>query len=328
MENILIASQVGAIATIASIAELDDMVTGDVIAVGDGRKVFGIGTVAADLTAIKEIVFITKLATGQFKKSVSIPRDQIVIYNEQLYSAPQNKIVRIGGITEPLSLVIPNTGEGNITARNLSYNHTIAKQRVDISVQKIPTETAEAYVDRVVLAFNAAMAKQGTVFTAAAKVIDGTNTYIGITFTNVNEHVDLALSLDGIFAGVVPVIVQEAKMALGKGEDVLNMEKDFSRNQGNAGYENLTDLWYNQPNASAIGTNYNMVTLGWDGIAPRGATSRMHVANNTLSFAFPTASNFGTITGWFTVILGTRYALVGGTDPGDEPDQNLIDNTH
>jgi hypothetical protein len=325
MENLLVVKQIGAIATIASIAELDDMIVGDLIAVGDGREIIGVGSAAADLTSLKEIKFITKLADGKFRVSAPINRFNITSYSEQLYSAPQNKVVRIGGITALLTLNIPSTGEGNITVRNLSYDHTIATQRINASVTKNANETPEAYVDRVIAQLNTAMTNTGNVFATAAKVIDGTNTFLGITFTCANEHVDLALSLDGIFAGVVPVTTTEAKCGLGKGTDILAMEKDYTKNLGNSGYVELPDLWYSAPNQVDSALNFNVITLGWDGIASTATTNRQ-VARNTMTFAAPTASTFATITAFFQLILGNTYAMVGGAEPGDEPDTNAIDN--
>ena len=332
MENLFVVKTLGA-GTIADINELDEMVVGDLVAVGDGHKLIKTGSVAADLTGIDTIKFITKLADGRFRTSAPIHRRPLTVYNEQLYVAGQPKIIRVGGITEALGLVIPSEGEGNIGVQNLSYNHAIATQRVNVSLVKKAWQTPEQYVDAVVAELNASAARvavDGVPFFVAAKINDAGGppaTYFGITFTFANEHIDPAIQLDGIFEGAAKVTTQEAVVALGKGSDILAMEKDFTRNLGNAGYVQLPDLWYSNPNESSASANYNVATIGWQGVSPHGATSSMTVAQNSLTFAVPTTSTFATITAFLQLIFSTAYIAAGGSVIGDVPDTNAIDNT-
>jgi hypothetical protein len=299
------------------------MIVGDLIAIGDGRKVIGVGSAAADLSDIKEVRFMTKVANGRFKTSVPIARKNITSINRADYSAPQNKVITLGGVTEPLSFDIPTTGEGNITARNLSYNHTIATQRVNVSVEKLASETPEQYIDRVVAKLNASPGNNPDFF-IAEKVVSGA--YLGITITTANEHVDLDVTMDGIFEGASKRVTQNARVSLGKGADVVAMERDYNKNQGDGGYVELTELWYANPIEASAGVNYNIFTLAWEGVATRG-TKTSQVANNTLALAVPTTESitpFGTL---LALIFGNTYEPVGGFETATQTDNNPINQT-
>lgn len=322
MESTFIAKTVGAVATITSLQTLDSMISGDIIAVGDGRKVIGKGSVVADLSDIKEVMFITKTAEGKFRNSVSIPREAIRSLNYQVYSAPQATVVTIGGITEPVALDIPQTGEANITVSNLSYNHNVATQRMNVSIDKRGFETPEAFVDRLVAKLN--VANTNVPFFTAAKVKDGTSAFLGITITAVDESIDLNISLDGILEFASKVVTTAPKFALGKGADVRRMEQESSKNLGNHGYIENTDLWFNMPMQSNIADNYNGFTIDWAGVAIRSISKATVVANNTMSIFIPTTATAADFKAFFALIIGNTYEPIGGFETGTQTDENTI----
>lgn len=283
MENILVAKKAIDVSTYANLKEaLDAAAVGDIIGVGDGRVLLGTNTVTADLFGIRSVQFVVKLGITNFRTSVSIPRENIKTWNIQLHTSAVNAVYRLGGTTALTSLVIPSIGEGNLILKNLSYNHAIPTQRVSYSVTKKSTETVEAFIDRVVLELNELSALQIKPFYTAVKVGSAPN--FGIDFTTSDTSVDLSISRDGIFMDAAFSQTVSANPPLGAGADVVRMEKDMSRHQGNHGYVENTDLWYKTPLVAKEDLIYEIGTLSWEGIAP-ARTALMPVASNTLSFA-------------------------------------------
>lgn len=272
MDNILVVTKAGNVAGLANTGELNELAIGDLIAIGDGHVFIGADSTIDVLSAVKEVVFLVKTADKKFRRSVSIPREYITNFNIQEYSAPQNKIVRVGGITSVLRLEIDDSsfGEANVSIRNMSYDHTVSTQRINVSLLKRVSETGVAFVQRLVAEINKAMAKQALSFGTATFIqgVDPDDINTGFTFETANPHVDLAIALDGLLLGASVVTTQEAKVSFGKGEDVLAMEKNLSKHLGNSNYEQLTDLWYKEPFVANPATNYDMATLRWDGMAP------------------------------------------------------------
>ena len=283
MENILIAYTVKDTSLLLTVEDaIDSLTAGELLAIGNDNIILGSTTLAAGLVGVKEVMFVVGLGNGKTKNSVSIPRRNITSYNQQVSTTPQVKQIRVGGTTAPLALVIPSTGEANILLKNLSYNHGIATQRISYSTMKKATETPEQFVDRVVLEINATMALQSTPFATASKVIASGN--IGIDFTASSEHIDLFVGRDGIFATSAYSVIQEAKVGIGAGVDVIAMEKDMQRHHGDSGYQTNGDLWYKEPLQAKADTRYDLTTIYWNGIADT-PTSSMLVAKNVLQFA-------------------------------------------
>lgn len=319
MENVLVVKNATDIST-GTFNSLEDyfaaMVVGDILVVGDGKEVYGLGdTVAA---GIQEVQFFTKINTGKIICSVSIPRKNIISISNQDHTTGQNLKLRVGGTTSGTSLVIPSTGEGNFLLKNLSYNHLISTQRNSISVIKKASETAEAYIDRVVLTVNNTMAALTFPYCTAVKV--GSSPNFGIDFEATSPNVDLFVGVDGIFVDYPSYSVQDAKVPLGAGVDVLAMEKDVSKNKGNGGYVENTDLWYSQPLQTNITANYDIATILWDGIHS-SPTSSKKVASNKLAIAVEVDDDTTNVTDIILSLVSTVAAVViDGTE--DNVDEN------
>jgi hypothetical protein len=327
MESTFIAETVGAVENIATLQDLDNMAVGDFIAVGDGRVVIGIDSTPASISDVKEVMFITKTADRKFRNSVSIPREAIRSLNYQAYSAPVAKVITIGGTTALLALNIPATGEANITVKNLSYNHNIATQRLNVSITKRGTESVLAFVNRLVAKLN--VSNTAVPFFTAAKVeaTVGADTFYGITITAANDSVDLDIHMDGILEFAPKRVTTQPKNGLGKGADVLRMEQESSKNLGNHGYIENTDLWFNMPMEAVASANYNGFSLAWAGIAIRSISKATVVANNTMSIFVPTTSDATPFNVLFALIIGNTYEPVGGFETGTQTDSNAIDET-
>ncbi len=320
MENILILKKVADVAGFANIpAAMDGIAIGDLIAVGDDKKLLGGDSVAADLVGIRYVQFFTKLSTETIRPSVPVDRETITRYNYQTAKDAVLQVARLGGTTAPLSLVIPTTGDTGLVLRNMSYNHTIASERVSVNLTKKTSETAEAFVDRLVAEINAQQALLFVPFVTAAKIVSGA--FLGITFTNTNSNVDFNLSLNGFLVGSAYSITTQPVAPIGAGVDILNMEKDFSRHRGYQGYAELGDLWYTQPSETLITRKYHVATLKWDGMAETPSTS-FKAATNHLQFSVDTTLDAGTI----TVDAFLKLIADVATTTLIEPDTEATDN--
>lgn len=330
MDNLLVITGVESKANFATVESLSGLGVGKLIAVGDGRKIIGSDAVAADLADIKEIQFFTKLtSTGKLRCSVLIPRYNVVNINTQLATASQAQVQRIGGITAALGLNIPTEGEGFITIVNKSYNHAINTQRVSVSRVKKASETPTDYMTAIVASINTAVSALAVPFFSAALINDAGGppaTYFGINVTTLSDNVDMDIYIGGMFEGnsVVQTVVQ--KVAVGKGTDIVAMEKEMQANLGNSNYVELTDLWYLQPTDGVAATNYDVSTLNWSGVAKTATTAR-HVMNNTLAIATPTAGQIAAVKTLLNVIFANTWSLTGGAEVPSQADTDATNNT-
>ena len=323
MENILIVKQVPDVAGFADVAAaIDGIAIGDLIAIGDGSVLLGGDSLAAAFATVQNIQFFTRLSNNIVRNSVVIPRRQITRYNYQTTTVGLPKIIRAGATGAGLGLAVPTTGEVEFVIKNLSYNHAIAATRLSASFTKKAAETVSAFLDRVVAVINAENAKLAFPFVTVAK--SGGPDY-ALTFTAVDESVDLFIGISGFLEGSVLTVTQEADSTLGAAKDILAMEQDMSRHTGNHGYD-TADIWYTQPTQTDASTVYNVATLGWDGVSPT-PTNTIKVANNTMTFAVDNAADGGDITVNAFLRLVAQVDNAVDTDTTEENDTDAINNT-
>lgn len=307
----------------ATANDIDTLTPRQLMVIGDSAKILDNTAVAADVVGIKNVIFAVGQTAGGFRTSVSIPRTAIKYFNVQNYSAPQNKIISVGsGLNDANKLFVTGEGEAQFLIKNLSYLHTCPSQRLNVTLVKKTAETLEAFVDRAVIALNAANATQVNSIFIAAKA--GTGANLGITFTTANEHVDLYIGVSGILEGNWVATTQNAKVSTGAGKDIVTLESDMTKHRGNHGYESLGDLWYKEPLEAKASENYNVITIGWEGVAST-PTNTIKVADNTLQFAIPSGTALTTFLALFAAILGTTYTADGGAVVGKEDDTNAMD---
>ena len=322
MRNLMIINSIKA-ATGASAKDIDALTPRELMVIGDSAKVLDNTAVAADVLGIKNIVFAVGQTAGGFRTSVSIPRMAIKYFNVQNYSAPQNKVIAVGsGAADANKLFVTGEGEAQFLIKNLSYLHTSPSQRLNVTLVKKAAETLEAFVDRAVIALNAANATQVNSIFVAAKA--GTGANLGITFTTANEHVDLYVGVSGILEGNWVSTTQIAKVSTGAGKDIVALEADMTKHRGNHGYESLGTLWYKEALESKASENYNVITIGWEGVSFT-PTNTIKVADNTLQFAIPSSTALTTFLALFAALLGTIYTADGGAVAGKEDDTNAMD---
>ena len=303
MENILVTTSLAPITEIAIEPALGQLSAGQFMAVADGKGPLGAGQVVPAGT--REVQFLHKKLNGEVRSSVSIPLDNIVSINHQ---SPVTGVVRV--LRTPV-LVIPSIGEGNITLKNLSYNHTISTQRIVFSLEKKSTETPGAYIDRVVVGLNAAMALQSTPFCVVTKT--GVGPIFTLTFTSSNTDVDLFVGVDGIFADFPPTVSVEGVAPIGTGKDVYNMEVDMSRHLGNGGYVENTNLWFKVTPEADVNVNYQISTITWRGIVTTPQSTKQ-VALNTLAIAYPTGLGASATVTFLNSLVTTKAATIIDVD--------------
>jgi hypothetical protein len=162
------------------------------------------------------------------------------------------------------TLLTDNTeGTMDITIKNLSYNHNISAGTFSTSVTKKAGQTPSDFAAKVLDALtnvSNGIPKYATKpdFFVAALEANGGDPYI--TITGANESVDLSIHIQGLLEGEVKII-DEVIYSLGAGTDVLRTEKDYSGNEGNGGYVENTDLWYNQTFEADPAQTYNITNL-------------------------------------------------------------------
>lgn len=304
MENILVLKNQAS--TISALADLPDIVAGELQVVGDG-KILLTGA-EGELQGIERVQFFTKRNDGTIKKSVPIKRRDVTYTNWQEYVAPVNGVYRIGDTSGAGVLPFLTNGEVNITVHNKSYNHNISTQRINVNLIRKVGETESAFVDRVVAALNNTAPRPRTApytpFFTAAKI--GSGTTLGITFTTTSPDVDLTINMDGMWEGVEVVKVTKPVAGIGLGADVARLEADFSRNEGKSGFIENSELWFKGVADADVAGTYEIITIGFQTKADT-ATSKMFSARNTVQIAFPSEAT----------AVRTRLATLMGQIFGD-----------
>lgn len=333
MENIIVLKNVGN--NVTSMANLNTMVAGEFVAIGDG-KVILTGT-AGELLDIKRVQFATRRDDDTIKMSVPIPRRTVKYVTNQDYVAAVNGVYQIGGTTAPTALPVTDAsvGEVYIAVQNLSYDHAVPTQSLRFSFTKKASETASAFWDRVVLDLNQTNPTVATryipKFYTAAKI--GAAPNFGITFTMNNTNIDFNLVLDGLLAGVPTTNPTPPIPSIGIGTDVRAMEIDYSRNEGNSGSYILPADWYKGvPDAVATGT-YAISTIGW--LGEHTAPTTITLGNsNTLAIAWPSAATAveTRVKAILAAVFGDAWTgnePLNNAEPGaPDPDENAVDNVY
>ena len=96
-----------------------------------------------------------------------------------------------------------------------------------------------------------------------------------ITVTPIESKTTLGVSANGLAAYSTIEITTDLVYGSGAGTDVYQIEKDFSVNEGNGNYTELTDLWYKQAMSANPATSYDLITLTWDGTKTTASTKKI-----------------------------------------------------
>jgi len=172
----------------------------------------------------------------------------------------------------------------------------------------------------------------GTATTSAATLVttvqgvDSAGTFT-VAITPNEDGVSLEVALDGLIAGDVIATTTTPVYGIGGGADVLQMEKDFSVEEGNGNYIDYTAEWYGRSMEALAASNYDLITTTWGGIhnTPSQAKSVMH---NRAVIACVNAAGSGQsatdVLAIMALIFGNVFAATTGyetaTDDGTDYD--------
>jgi hypothetical protein len=93
-----------------------------------------------------------------------------------------------------------------------------------------------------------------------------------------------------MFAGTEVYVVENGFVGLGVGEDVYDMELDFTKNKGNAGYREMNERYYSESIEARKDETYALMTISWKGEATVGSAA-VNTGNNTLTLASTNENN-------------------------------------
>lgn len=208
-----------------------------------------------------------------------IPREKISLTKTASVAAVK-PVYTLGGTASGTTLPFTSTGEVTIDISDSTLTNRHFTRSVRVSVTKLATNTNENFVDKVVAKINAFPNS----FVTAAKVKDGGSTYFGITITPKENNVSLQISTVGMWEGYLASATTALVHSVGTGADILQLEKDFSVEEGNGNYIDYTEAHYKRAFEANASANYDLVDLVWEGT--HSSPSRSHnVMINRLAIA-------------------------------------------
>lgn len=302
---------------VANFNELDELAVGAFAVLNDKGVLVPVLTPAATLLDSKTVQ-IAHNRNGQLQIVNLVPRKDLVNLTRVNYKAPVKPIITVGGTSALLALPFTTEGEVNIQVKDTSYSSSGNFGFKNVSTYKKASMTNEAIVDDLVAKLN-----YGNSFVTAAKVGGGTAN-MGITITPKENNVSIGVSVSGMFEGASIVTTTAMVHSVGTGEDVLQMEKDATTEQGNSNFIDYTTEHYSQTLGADVNATYDVITLSWEGVH-FGATTSKKVMYNNLSIAVEsdavTLNTAGVLailtpifTGVFTTTSGAESAADDGTD--------------
>ena len=198
---------------------------------------------------------------------------------------------------------------------------------VSDSVDEV-TITAVLVGTRVDLANFAAGTATTLAATEATTVqgVDSLGTFT-IDITPKEDGVAIHVAVDGLIE-LDPVNETTATIyGIGGGEATLQMEKDFSVEEGNANHIDYTADWYKRNMEAVVATDYDMITTTWDGIHSTPSQKKSVMHNRAVIAAVNGAGNGQSATQVLAImalIWGNAFAATTGyetaTDDGTDYD--------
>lgn len=326
LKDVAYAAKVGG----GAIAGYDDVNLLEPGAIAFFNEQGGLVDLTASAADIADSKFFTAVVGRADDTSVvtMIPRKGVKDVNVVNYRAATKVVHTIGGITAQLSVPFTTEGEVSIKVDDVTFSSKGQFPSVRASAYKKATTTNEEFVDSLVAKLNAAEPE----FIVATKVKDGTDTYFGIEITPINDDIFLDVSVTDMWESASNTITTAAVHSIGKGSDILQMEKDFSTEEGNGNYIDYTTEHYKRGFEVDASAGYDVVTVLWEGT--HSSPTRSHnVMINRLAIAClesasadtPPASNqtAGEILALLDIIIGAAYDTDSGAETVDDDGTEL-----
>ena len=241
-----------------------------------------------------------------------IPRKSITEINKALYRAFTKPVVTVGPLT------FTDGEEISISVTDSSYTNRYAIRSKKASVYYKTGITESVAADQLVERLNS-----GNSFITAAKT--GSGPY-NITITPKEDGVSIDTVLRGSAEYDGNSVTTPSVYGIGGGTAVLAMEKDFSVEEGNGNYRDLTDEFYKREFEALTSVNYDLTTLVWEGThaSPTASHNVMHnrvVIANVNGGTAQLATDIQVI---IAALVGEAYTAdegaETGTDDGTEND--------
>lgn len=304
--------------TIAGAKELNALASGALALLNDRGELI----TATDDGAGNMIVDAPKLADSKtFAVAVGrkggvqiisqIPRRDVYELNVKNYQAPVAMVLTVGGTTAAKALTFTDNEEAVIKVYDTSFSSRYNVQTINASIIKRASETPEQAVDRLVEKLNAVGS-----FVTAAKVGGGTAN-MGITLTPKNARTIISAALSGTFEyGNIETTTAQV-YGDGVGADVLQLEKDFSVEEGNGNYIDYGGDHYKRQMEADENANYDLITMLWEGT--HSSPSRTHnvMKNRVIVASIDGATNQESqaVLNYFTALIGKANDPVAGAEP-------------
>lgn len=274
------------------VADLDEV---NALAVGafaifDDKGVLITAVTAKDgLTNVPFVTFVSGRAKNN--QVVSIIPTKGVSVNSANYLLPVKPITTIGGNASNTTLTFTTTGEANVRVYDDSFASNYPIRSKNVSLVKKAGETNEAFVDRVVAALNKHVSGTLDPFFTATKVISGAN--IGFTIVPKEIQTTLKVATGGMFEGASNVVTTAMVYGRGTSGDILQMEKDFSVEEGNSNYIDYNAEHYSRAMETVDGATYDQINVLWEGRHDTPTASYVAMKNRVV-IANPTGSTIST----------------------------------
>ena len=299
----------GTPSNVAAVKDIVNLKPGALALVIDGKELYASTGDLADKERVQLIAGITKGVNTvgneiYVQSSVPIARRQVLSVNYEKYVAPITKVVEVGPFNWE------DEGDAGMLIMDSSYVRTIQTNEIRISEYKLANMTPESIINKIVDRINNGtgipnLQKFNAFCTAVKKGTTPADFKIELTMKT--EHVDLAVSLNGMFAYAPVVVTREPVISLGKGEDVLRTEKEFNGNLGDGGYWGYNEGYFSKPLEADIATNYDIFQIKFQGEHDT-PQNRVRTAVNHLTVAVPTGSALvGVLKTAFDNLFGSAY---------------------
>lgn len=250
-----------------------------------------------------------------------IPRIGVNNINRQNYKAAVRPIITVGGATAPLALPFADSGDASVRVFDSSYSSRFNTGVANASEYKRVGETNEAFLDRLIVKLNA-----NTSLPVTVTKVGGGTANLGFTVTPKEDNITIEVAVSGMFDYASVVKTTNGNFSVNSGADILQIEKDFSSEEGNGNYIEYTQEWYSRNMEASVSTNYDVINLTWEGMhnTPTSSHSVMH---NRVALAFDTAAvTFGAnavlpvLATIFTAVYTAASGAEAAADDGLEND--------
>ena len=304
----------GTPSNVAAVKDITNLKPGAASLVLDGKTLFATGMNVADKERLQLVVGISKGVNSlgnevRVQSSVPIARRQVLSINYEKYVAPITQVVELGPFNWK------DEGDVGLLIMDNSYVRTIQTNEIRISEYKLANMTPESIINKIVDRINNGtgipnLQKFNAFCTAVKKGTTPADFKIELTMKT--EHVDLSVSLNGMFAYAPVVVTREPVISLGKGKDVLKTEKEFNGNLGDGGYWGYNEGYFSKPLEADATANYDIFQIVFQGEHDT-PQNRVRTAVNHLTIAVPTGSALvATLKTAFDEIFATAFDAVKG----------------